>query len=136
MSDFKKFKCELLFSYAIMISICVPIVLFLLLFSDGIMYYWLGPQYYLKSSSIFSVLLIGFFFNSLAQLPFSAIQSLGNSKITALLHGFEIIPYLIILYILTSHFGIVGTAYAWTLRVMFDFIALYFLSSWLIKKKH
>ncbi|EFI2116494.1 flippase, partial [Escherichia coli] len=45
-------------------------------------------------------------------------------------------PYLIILYILTSHFGIVGTAYAWTLRVMFDFIALYFLSSWLIKKKH
>ncbi|EHR8835994.1 O177 family O-antigen flippase [Shigella flexneri] len=136
MGDIKKFKYELLFSYAIMISICAPIVLFLLLFSGKIMYYWLGAQYFLKSSIIFSVLLIGFFFNSLAQLPFSAIQSLGNSKITALLHGFEIIPYLIILYILTSHFGIVGTAYAWTLRVMFDFIALYFLSSWLIKKKH
>ncbi len=133
LSNIDKFNKELRFSYIIMFLICTPLVGFFMFFSGDIMYYWLGEQYYTKSSGIFFVLLIGYFFNSLAQIPFSAIQSLGKSKITALLHCAEIIPYLVILFFLTSHYGLIGTAYAWSIRVIIDFFSLYFISAWLNK---
>ena len=134
LSDIAKFKKELKFSYLIMALICVPLVAFCLIFSGKIMYYWLGPQYFIKSSEIFFILLTGFLFNSLAQIPFSAIQSLGKSKITALLHCAEVIPYFLVLYALTSHYGLIGTAYAWSIRVIIDFFALFFISAMLNKR--
>ncbi|MDP9767233.1 flippase [Kosakonia cowanii] len=135
LSDIAKFKKELKFSYLIMALICIPLVAFCLIFSGKIMYYWLGPQYFIKSSEIFFILLTGFLFNSLAQIPFSAIQSLGKSKITALLHCAEVIPYFLVLYALTSHYGLIGTAYAWSIRVIIDFFALFFISA-MLNKRH
>ncbi|MEO8649953.1 MAG: hypothetical protein ABI539_12375 [Acidobacteriota bacterium] len=46
----------------------------------------------------------------------------------ALLRDGEIVPYLIVVYWLTSSYGIVGAAIAWSMRVAFDGIAFFVLA--------
>ncbi|WP_336219202.1 flippase [Citrobacter amalonaticus] len=115
-------------SYFIISLVCLPIVILGCIFSSFILSTWLGPQYAGNSSTILCILLLGFYFNSLAQIPFAIIQAKGRSKITAFIHAFEVIPYLIILFVLTEHFGLIGTSVAWSLRTLCDLILLYFFS--------
>ncbi|OAT31377.1 membrane protein [Buttiauxella brennerae ATCC 51605] len=128
-TDKKDFNRQVKFSYALMISGCLPIVLIGILFSEKILNLWLGVEYAAHSAIILNILLIGFFFNSIAQIPFTIIQSVGKAKITALLHCFEIIPYLVMLYLCVSNYGIMGAAYAWTIRVIVDSLLLIFFSN-------
>lgn len=102
------------------------IILPTFIFANDILALWLGKEYSGLPATVLKMLLIGFFFNALAQAPFAAIQAKGEAKITAYIHAIEIIPYLIILYIFINLFGVIGVAIAWTLRVIIDFI---FLSS-------
>lgn len=96
--------------------------------SVNILDLWLGEPYGANSSGILKILILGFFFNALAQVPFAAIQAKGLSKITALVHLAEVLPYLILLFYLVNQFGLIGAAYAWSARVIIDFIILYYIS--------
>ncbi|MDH1622346.1 flippase [Pseudomonas chengduensis] len=100
----------------------------LFLMAESIMDLWLGEPYGLQSSFILKILIIGFFFNALAQIPFAAIQAKGYSRLTALLHLTEVAPYLLLLFYLVDIWGLVGAAYAWTARVIIDFFCLLFFS--------
>lgn len=122
-----KSKLERL-SFYLMLAACLPIVIIGFIFADTIMTVWMGTAYAGEPATILRILLIGFIFNALAQIPFSKIQAAGYAKVTATLHMCELIPYLIALYYLTNHFSLIGTATAWTLRVSLDFLALYILS--------
>lgn len=115
-------------SYILMLIACLPILLVGMVFANKIMVIWMGPDYAGEPAMILRILLVGFIFNALAQIPFSKIQAAGYAKITATLHMFELLPYLLALYYLTIHFSLIGTALAWSLRVSLDFIALYILS--------
>lgn len=100
----------------------------LFLMAESILDLWLGEPYGLQSSFILKILIIGFFFNALAQIPFAAIQAKGHSRLTALLHLTEVAPYLLLLFYLVDILGLVGAAYAWTARVIIDFFCLLFFS--------
>lgn len=100
----------------------------LFLMAESIMDLWLGEPYGLQSSFILKILIIGFFFNALAQIPFAAIQAKGHSRLTALLHLTQVAPYLLLLFYLVDILGLVGAAYAWTVRVIIDFFCLLFFS--------
>ncbi|QQD21916.1 oligosaccharide flippase family protein [Oceanospirillaceae bacterium ASx5O] len=100
----------------------------LFLMAESIMDLWLGEPYALQSSFILKILIIGFFFNALAQIPFAAIQAKGHSRLTALLHLTEVAPYLLLLFYLVDILGLVGAAYAWAARVIIDFFCLLFFS--------
>jgi O-antigen/teichoic acid export membrane protein len=115
-------------SYLLMFGACLPIVIIGFIFANKIMIVWMGPAYAGQPATILRILLIGFIFNALAQIPFSKIQAAGYAKITATLHLCELVPYLIALYYLTIHFSLIGTAVAWALRVSLDFLVLYILS--------
>lgn len=123
-----EFRKQILDSYKIMVVVCFPVVGLGMYYSHDILSLWLGQEYAEHSTFILCILLIGFLFNSIAQIPFAAIQSMGKAKVTALLHCIEIIPYLILLYGLVNAFGIVGAAYAWTVRVIIDCLLLVIIS--------
>ena len=89
-------------SWLLMFAVCAPIVIFGIVFAGDILNLWLGQSYAVHSKNIFIILLVGFLFNALAQVPFTAIQSVGKAKITALLHCIEIIPYFVMLYFCTA----------------------------------
>ncbi len=115
-------------SYLIVSLICLPITIFCYFFSETILTIWLGVEYSGVAALVFQILLVGFYFNAVAQIPYSILQARGNSKITALIHIAEIIPYIILLYTLTEEMGVYGTAIAWTLRCTMDFILMLFFS--------
>ncbi|EFE7184573.1 oligosaccharide flippase family protein, partial [Escherichia coli] len=115
-------------SYAIISIVCLPIVVIGVIFASFIMTTWMGPDYALEAATIMKILLAGFFFNSLAQIPYAYLQSIGKSKITAFVHLIELAPYLLLLYYFTMHFGIIGTAIAWSLRTFCDFVILLSIS--------
>lgn len=115
-------------SYLLISLVCLPIVIVCFFLAEFILTTWLGAEYAGVAVQVLQILLIGFYFNALAQIPFALLQADGKSKTTALIHVFEIIPYLGVLFYLTYEFGIVGTATAWSLRTFVDLVLMFILS--------
>lgn len=132
--DSKDFRKQLSFSYKLMVLGCLPVVILGIILSDKILYFWMGKDYADNSTSIFCVLLAGFFFNAMAQIPFATIQSVGKAKLTALLHCAEVIPYLLTLYYCVHAYGLIGAAYAWSLRVVVDCVLLILISNKCVRR--
>ena len=111
-----------------LLVVCILIALPVFVFSEQILTLWLGAPYGAESSLILKVLLVGFVFNAVAQVPYSRLQAHGLAKTTALIHLWELVPYLAVLAVLLNLYGVLGAAIAWTLRVSADFFVLQFFS--------
>ena len=112
-------KRSLLAVFVVSLTMAIP----LFVFGSVLITLWLGPGYQGAVLPL-QILLVGFVFNAMAQVPYSKIQALGYSKITAKIHLFELLPYLFFLYFMINNFGIVGAAVAWSARVAIDFFIL------------
>lgn len=106
------------------LAIIIPVAVF----SEELLNLWLGVPYGEKSSTILRILVFGFAFNAMAQIPFSRIQAHGHSKITAIIHMIEVLPYIALLWLLAKEFGLIGAAIAWSSRVIIDFLVLEYCS--------
>ena len=82
--------------------------------------YWIGPEFALVSAPVAQILFFGAWIAGLAFIAYTLIQSQGRPDLTGKLHFAELIPFLGILWVLTSAFGIKGAATAWTLRGVVD----------------
>lgn len=114
--------------YSVLAISCGAISLVGIFLSKYIMLIWMGQEYTGQAAQVLSILMLGFFFNSLAQVPYTIIQAQGHAKTTAILHAIEVAPYLGLLYYLVHEYGLIGAAIAWTTRVTVDFLALQFLA--------
>lgn len=111
------------FSFLLMFFVSIAMALPLFIISSWVLKVWLGNGFEAASLTL-KILLVGFVFNSLAQIPYTCIQAKGFSNITAKLHMAEVIPYFGLLYFLISHYSYNGAAIAWTTRVIIDFLIL------------
>jgi O-antigen/teichoic acid export membrane protein len=93
-------------------------------FASDILRLWMGPEYGGEPATVLRILLVGFFFNSLAFGPFTDLQARGHSKTTAGIHAAELFPYVATLILLTHLYGIVGTAIAWSTRTFIDYVLM------------
>ena len=85
---------------------------------------WLGDALDPRSVLIGQIVLIGFWANAIAYMPYSQIQAAGNSRFTALLHVAELPVYFALLFGLGWAFGLYGIALAFGLRTALDCGAL------------
>jgi O-antigen/teichoic acid export membrane protein len=70
-------------------------------------------------------------------VPYTLIHALGQPKVTAFFHIFELVVYFLILYWLATKYGLLGAAIAWLVRVFIDLVLLQFASVHLLRKfKH
>lgn len=115
--------------YIGLISILFVIVVPMFFLVEWILTIWLGSEYGQNSSLILQILLIGFVFNSLAQIPYARVQALGKPKITAIIHLAELVPYFLGLYYLSSLYGLEGAAGAWAVRAIIDYLILEYYSN-------
>jgi O-antigen/teichoic acid export membrane protein len=102
-----------------------PVVLIIVLFARDGLSLWLGPDFARHSASVLRWLAAGVFINCLAQVPFTALQSVGRPHVTATLHMIELPLYVLALFGLIRWMGIEGAAIAWTARVTIDAIFLF-----------
>jgi O-antigen/teichoic acid export membrane protein len=105
-----------------------PIVLVIVTLAPEGLRLWLGPTFAQNGSSVLRWLAAGVFVNSLAQAPFTLIQSTGRADITAKLHLAELPLYLAVLWVLTQRLGIEGTAIAWAARGTIDAFLVCFVA--------
>lgn len=105
-----------------------PLILLLTTFAGEGLRFWMGPDVASQSTRVLQVLAIGVFCNGLAQVPFYFVQGAGRPSVAATLQLVELPLYFALTWLLVTRFGIVGAAYAWTLRVVVDGVALFVLA--------
>jgi O-antigen/teichoic acid export membrane protein len=111
-----------------------PVCFVLIVFSQSLLQIWLGHELAVHSTRVLQILSLGVFANGLAFIPFALIQGTGRADITGKLHLLELPFYLVTVWILTIHFGIEGTAIAWTLRMIADVILLFWVAGRFVDK--
>jgi len=108
--------------------IMFPIAIIIVTSAYDLLTLWLGSEFADKSYMTLQILTIGVLVNSISQVPYTMIQSIGRPDITAKLHFIELPIYLIIVWFMVDFYGILGAAIAWTLRIFIDTILLFWYS--------
>jgi O-antigen/teichoic acid export membrane protein len=104
-----------------------PALLATLMLGNTLLRLWMGPEFALQSGQVASILMVGVFINSMTRVPFALVQSAGHADWTALTHLTELPLYVFGVWWLLSMYGILGAAYAWTIRVLIDAMVFYSL---------
>jgi O-antigen/teichoic acid export membrane protein len=118
------FKCGVKYIFIVLL----PLALVLVIFAPEGLALWLGNDFARNSAPVARLLAVAVLINSMAQVPFTHLQSVGRPDVTAKFHLIELPVYLVTLFFLARHFGITGVAVAWLLRVMLDSILLFWFS--------
>jgi len=93
-------------------------------FSEQGLALWITKEFAEKSYQCAQILSLGVFINSFGHISQSLIQAYGRPDLTAKLHIFELIIYIPYIWWLITHYGVVGAAVAWTVRVTLSTITL------------
>ncbi|NWL19517.1 flippase [Pseudomonas umsongensis] len=89
---------------------------------------WVGKYVSEESTWVGRILCVGVFFNAIGSMYYSFLHASGRSKETAILHLIELPMFVGALYVFITYFGVVGAALAWTLRVVFDSLGLFYFT--------
>lgn len=113
---------QTLYSRSIKYIFCAlaPATLFLVLFARPLISAWLGRGFVDKSAVPLQFLAIGVFINCFAYVPYCFLQALGRPDAAAKLFLCELVPYGLLLWWTIPHYGILGAAAGWSIRVTFE----------------
>jgi O-antigen/teichoic acid export membrane protein len=105
-------------------AVMTPLIVFGMAILPVFMRHWVGVSFAQRAAPVGIVLLAGIWINSLAIIPFEHLQAKNRPDLTAKFHAIEMVPFLAVLWIGVHYFGLIGAAWAWTLRVAFDALLL------------
>lgn len=89
---------------------------------------WLKGNFVPASAAIGQVLCLGVLANAIGSMYYALLHAKGRADVTAKMHLVELPIYCIALFFLLHQFGLVGAAWAWVGRMIFDAVALSFCS--------
>ncbi|WP_017665958.1 oligosaccharide flippase family protein [Porphyrobacter sp. AAP82] len=96
----------------------------LICLAEPLLRLWLGDLLDPRSVLVAQVLMIGFWANAIAFVPFAYLQARGNPGFTAILHTLELPVFLTLLWAFGTSFGLTGFAIAFSARCIIDCAAL------------
>ena len=108
---------------ATLVALFVP-TLVLVALAPEILRLWLGGEFAVRSAAVLRVLGVGVFVNCLAQGALTLVHARGRPDISGKFHLAELPVYAVLLWLLLPRWGIVGAAWAWTLRASLDAVLL------------
>ena len=100
----------------------------LALFLPAILQLWLKGNFVPESAVIGQVLCLGVFANAIGSMYYALIHAKGRADLTAKIHLIELPLFIFSLIFLLHHFGLMGAAWAWVGRMVFDTMALVWCS--------
>lgn len=112
-------------NYKRVVVVMFGICLLVAIFAYPALSWWLSVEFANQALPIVLILSVGIWLNSMALLPYTLLHAIGNPKLTAIFHLFELVLYILILSCFTEYFGLVGAAMAWVGRVALDLILLH-----------
>jgi len=108
----------------VLLGAMLPLLAGLFLFAPEALEYWLGAEFRMAATGAAQWLALGVMLNVLGRPALTTLQSRGRPDLVAKTHLAELVPYLFLLWYCTTTFGIVGTAAAWSLRLLLDTLIL------------
>jgi O-antigen/teichoic acid export membrane protein len=110
------------------IAVLAPAALLLVLFGRDAVTVWLGADVARAAGPALQWLSVAVFVNSVAQVPYAAVQGGGRADVAAKLHLIELPLYAGLLWWLAHEHGLLGVALAWLARMAADGFVLLALS--------
>jgi len=110
--------------FGVLVVFVTPLAATGILFIEPFFAWWIAPEFAQRSSLVGQIILLGFWINSFARIPFAQLQARGRPDIVAKCHLAELLPYFGLLYLGLHLMGLVGAAIAFSLRVVFDYALL------------
>lgn len=107
-----------------MSCLVTPMSMSALLFAGTFLRFWIGTAAAVHSTPVALALIVGFWANGVAQVPFMGLLAAARTDVTAKVHLAEVGPYFLLLWFGLTYFGLVGAAIAWSIRGTVDLIAL------------
>jgi len=89
---------------------------------------WLGPDYERASATVLQVLGVGVVFNSVSMVSYTSLLGKGRPDLIVKAHLCEGLPYCLAAFLGVRYWGVVGSAAAWTGRVVADALLLTYLN--------
>ena len=105
-------------------AVCAPAIVLSPIFFR----YWIGAEFAEIAGPVAQILFPGMWMFGLSFVAFTLLQSQGKADLTGKLHIAEFLPFLALIWSLTTAFGIIGAATAWTLRCTVDAAAMFWVS--------
>lgn len=99
-------------------------VLGLIYILDPFLVLWVGAKIAAEAAPIGRILIIGFWANAFALIPFMRMQSKGRPDLVTKVLLIQVAPYLIGLYFGMKWYGLPGAAFAFTGRCVVDYVML------------
>jgi O-antigen/teichoic acid export membrane protein len=94
---------------------------------------WLGAHFAEAAGTAARILAVGFFFNSLAPIPFGLLAAIDRPDINAKFHLAELCVHVPLTWWLVSSYGISGAAAAWSIRAILDAALLFAATSFVLR---
>jgi O-antigen/teichoic acid export membrane protein len=111
-------------SFKYLFHVMLPLQGILFVFAYDILFVWVGHEYADGSTVVFRIIVAGFLFNALAQLPATALHAMGRPDLPAKFHIVEFLVMVLLNLLLIPSMGIAGVALVWSVRVFADALLL------------
>lgn len=86
---------------------------------------WVSVSFADQSYRTMQILMLGVACGAMSAIPYTYLQAIGRSNLTAISHVIQLPAFLVGSYLLTSKWGIEGAATAWSARLAIDAIVLF-----------
>lgn len=107
----------------------LPLALIIIIFAKDILSVWISPSFAEDSYIILQILAIASVMNSIAQAPYTLLQSRGQARDTAFVHSIELPLYCLLLTWSIWQWGATGAAFAWLARITCDAVVMFALAN-------
>jgi O-antigen/teichoic acid export membrane protein len=107
-----------------LVVVMTPLIAAGILFMEPFLSWWITPEFAKQSAPLGQVILLGFWANSFAFIPYAQLQARGRPDLVAKCHLWEVLPYFCLLYLGLTALGMIGAAIAFSLRALVEFVLL------------
>lgn len=104
--------------------VMTPLILIGVFLIEPFLRWWLNPEFALRAGLTAQILLLGFWINAFARVPYAQLQAADKPAVVAKCHLGELVPYLLLLYVGLHFWGLPGIAVAFGLRTLADCVLL------------
>lgn len=111
----------------------VPSAALLAMFAQDGLRIWVGMDFAAHSTKTLQVLAAGVVFSALSQMPANLLDGAGRPDLRAKIFLCCVAPYLAVLWLSITHFGILGAAMAWTGRAAAELVLFVIVAARLLK---
>ncbi|MBU2758864.1 flippase [Acidithiobacillus sulfurivorans] len=103
-----------------LVAIQTPLIILGILIMHPFLDLWVGSTLASRASPVAIIFLIALWINGPAYIPHNMLPAIGRPDIMVKFYAWEIIPFLILLYIFIKDYGIIGAAIIFAIRAVAD----------------